>query len=195
MLTSGPRQPEQVWTQNYPPPVLKPHRCLWKWPHRKENRLIRRCHPYASKSASQAVLSKMQLTLHANRRTPPGASRLALAMSAWSVKTRRAPSRRCRDARVYGHTTTAMHDNEYSHPPSKPTRGSGGSSLPLAEHQPTTFEPACPRVPLRIHVHFLCACPCAGSFSSICFRPCFAKLNNFKPTPNTTPKPGIICIN
>ena len=35
-------------------------------------------------------------------------------MLAWSVKTRRAPSRHCRDARVYGHTTTAMHDNEYT---------------------------------------------------------------------------------
>ena len=35
-----------------------------------------------------------------------------LAMSAWSVKTQRAPSRHCRDARVYGDTTTAMHGNE-----------------------------------------------------------------------------------
>ena len=32
-------------------------------------------------------------------------------MPAWSVETRRAPpSRHCRGARVYGHTTTAMHD-------------------------------------------------------------------------------------
>ena len=31
------------------------------------------------------------------------------AVSLWSVKTRRAPSRRCRDAKVSGHTTTAMH--------------------------------------------------------------------------------------
>ena len=54
----------------------------------------------------------MQLTLHATRRTPHGASRLVLAMSAWSVKTRRAPSRNCRDASVYGRTTTAMHDND-----------------------------------------------------------------------------------
>ena len=45
------------------------------------------------------------------------ASHLVLAMSAWSVKTRRAPSRRYRDARVYGHTTKAMHDNEYTPPP------------------------------------------------------------------------------
>ena len=42
-----------------------------------------------------------------------GASCLVLAMSAWSVKTRRAPSRHCRDASVYGHTPTAMHDIEY----------------------------------------------------------------------------------
>ena len=30
-------------------------------------------------------------------------------MSSWSVKTRRAPSRHSKDARVYGHTTTVMH--------------------------------------------------------------------------------------
>ena len=59
----------------------------------------------------------MQLTLHATRRTPNGASRLMLAMSAWSVKTRRAPSRHCEYAKVYGHATTAMHDNEYLPPP------------------------------------------------------------------------------
>ena len=46
---------------------------------------------------------------------PHGASRLVLAVSAWSVKTRRAPSRHCRDARrVHGHTTTAMHDSEFT---------------------------------------------------------------------------------
>ena len=52
----------------------------------------------------------MQLTLQATRRTPHGASRFVLAMSAWWVKTRRAPSGHCRDARVYGYTTTAVHD-------------------------------------------------------------------------------------
>ena len=34
---------------------------------------------------------------------------LVQAMSAWLVKTRRALSRHGRDARVCGHTTTAMH--------------------------------------------------------------------------------------
>ena len=34
------------------------------------------------------------------------------AISAWTVKPRHAPSRHCRDARVYGHTTEAMHDIE-----------------------------------------------------------------------------------
>ena len=58
----------------------------------------------------------MQLTLHATRQTPHGASRFLLAMSACSVKTRCAPSRHYRDARVYGHTTTAMNDNEYTRP-------------------------------------------------------------------------------
>ena len=55
----------------------------------------------------------MQLTVDETRRTPHDASRLVQAMSAWSVKTRRAPSRHCRDARVYGHPTTAMRDIEY----------------------------------------------------------------------------------
>ena len=75
-----------------------------------QKQFIRCCHPYARKSASQAVFSRMQLTLHATRRTPHDASRLVLAMSAWSAKTRRAPSRHSRDARVYGHTTTVVHD-------------------------------------------------------------------------------------
>ena len=68
------------------------------------------------KTASQAVLSRMQLTFHATRPPPNGASRLVQAMSAWSVKTLHAPSRRCRDARVYGQTTTAMHEIEYISP-------------------------------------------------------------------------------
>ena len=38
-----------------------------------------------------------------------GASRSVQAMSALLVKTRRAPPRHSRDARIYGHTTTAMH--------------------------------------------------------------------------------------
>ena len=91
-------------------------------PHtpRKTNQLFRRCHPYARKSASQAVLRRTQLTLHATRRTPHGDSRLVLAVSAWSVKTRHTPSRHCRDARVYDHMTTAMHDVRTPPLPSPP---------------------------------------------------------------------------
>ena len=59
----------------------------------------------------------MQLTLHATHPTPHGASRLVQAMSIRSVKTRRAPSRHRTDARADGHTTTAVHDNEYTPPP------------------------------------------------------------------------------
>ena len=59
-----------------------------------------------------------QLTLDATWQTPRGFSLcLVLAMSGWSVKTRRAPSRHCRDARVYGHTTTAMHEMNNPPPP------------------------------------------------------------------------------
>ena len=67
------------------------------------------------KAVSRAVLGRMQFTLNATRRTPHGASRLVQERSAWLVKTRRAPSRHSRDARVYGHTTTAMH--QLSTPP------------------------------------------------------------------------------
>ena len=44
-----------------------------------------------TESASKEVRRRMQLTLHAIRRTPHGDSRLVLAMSSWSVKTRRVP--------------------------------------------------------------------------------------------------------
>ena len=60
------------------------------------------------KSVLRAVLGRMQFTLHAIRRAPHGASRLVQAMSAWLLQTRSAPSRHGRDARVYGHTNTAM---------------------------------------------------------------------------------------
>ena len=58
-------------------------------------------------------------------RTPHGASRLVQAMSAWLVKIRCAPSRHSRDARVYGHTTTAMH--KLSTPPPPPMKHRGNS--------------------------------------------------------------------
>ena len=51
----------------------------------------------------------------AQRLTAPRA--FCKTMSAWSVKTRRALSRHCKDVRVYGHTTTAIHDVSTSSPP------------------------------------------------------------------------------
>ena len=77
---------------------------------------MQECTHRVPKSASQAVLRKVLLTLHATRRTPHGASRLVDAMIAWSVKTRPAPSLIRTDAGVYGHMTTGMHDNEYAPP-------------------------------------------------------------------------------
>ena len=71
--------------------------------------------PSICKSALQAVRSRTQLTLHATRRTSHDASRLVYAMSAWTLKTRRAPSRRCMGARVctilskYSHAITAIY--------------------------------------------------------------------------------------
>ena len=65
--------------------------------HKQESR-----HNKVPGSILRAVLGRMQFTLHATRRTPHGASRLVQPMSAWLVKTCRAPSRHSIDARVYG---------------------------------------------------------------------------------------------
>ena len=65
-----------------------------------------------------SIQSPPQLTLHATPRTPRGIVRWVRAMSAWSVKIRRAPSGHCRGAMVYGHTTTAM--PKLSTPPPPP---------------------------------------------------------------------------
>ena len=62
-------------------------------------------------SASQAVLSRV--AAHPSRDSPITSRRFALGASnvCLVAKTFRAPSRYCRDTRVYGHTTTAaMHD-------------------------------------------------------------------------------------
>ena len=81
----------------YPPPPPPPSA------HKQESR------HKVPKSVVRAVLGRMQLTLHATRRTPHGASkRLVQAMFAWLVKSRRPPSRHCRNARVYGHTFTPI---------------------------------------------------------------------------------------
>ena len=75
------------------------------------------------KSASQAAMRRMQFALHATRQPPRGASRLVQAMSAWSVKIRHVPPWHCKDAKIYGHTTTAMHDIEYPPPQGEEKNG------------------------------------------------------------------------
>ena len=80
------------------------------------------------KPVSQVVLSRTQLISEATRPAPHGASRLVQPMSAWSVKTLRAPSWYCRGARVYGHTTTTMHDMS-TPPPSLPSSPSNLYSI------------------------------------------------------------------
>ena len=63
---------------------------------------------------AQVVVSRMQLNLHATRRTLDRASILVTATinksPFWLVKVGRAPPRHRRDARVCGHTTTAMYE-------------------------------------------------------------------------------------
>ena len=119
-----------------------------EWPHQKAKKIIgavilkqgsRRKVPT---SVLRSVLRNMPFNFHATRRTTNGASRLAKAMSAWLVKTRRAPSRHSRDARVYGHTTTGMH--ELSTPPinARLTPADGvGTPPPLNPVPPHPFLP------------------------------------------------------
>ena len=52
--------------------------------------------------------------------TAHGASRLVRAVSAWSVKTRRASSGACRDVRADGYASTAMHDVSIPAPAPQP---------------------------------------------------------------------------
>ena len=77
----------------------------------------RHCHPYARKSASQAVLS-IECRLPFMRL----AHQQLTALRVWYKRGLPGGCKHDvlhgRDARVYGHTTTAMHDNEYTPPPS-----------------------------------------------------------------------------
>ena len=76
----------------------------------------------------------------------PTASRLVQAMSAW-LKARRPSSRHSRDARVYGHATTAMHKLSTPHPtpslpsapPFPPCPPSPHLSTPRARFPPLRF--------------------------------------------------------
>ena len=89
---------------------------LWNCLHRKLNQLIKAVVHVQVRLTSGPYCSRMQLTLRATCQTPHGAPRLVQALSAWSMKTRHAPFRHCSDARVYGHTTTSMHEIGYIAP-------------------------------------------------------------------------------
>ena len=120
--------------------VMYPRGCCIKTPllslefatSEKKKKKVRRSHSYAGNSASQAVLSMMQLTLHApniSRRFELGASDVCLV-----GVTRRGPSRHFRDARAYGRTTTAMYDREHTTHPTptiNKTEAEGGGRIPF----------------------------------------------------------------
>ena len=80
-------------------------------------------------STSQAVLGSTQLTLRATHPTPGGASRLVQVCAC--LVGERPQYRHCRGARVYRHTTTAMHANEHTHTPLARSSRPRASSPPL----------------------------------------------------------------
>ena len=116
----------------YPPPptgsTMAPplQTSLWSGHTRKQgNPLVAVIHKQESrhmvpKSVLRAVLGRMD-AVHPTCNSPNTSRRFALgasSTSAWLVKTRRAPSRHSRHAKVYGHTTTGM--RKLSTPPPKP---------------------------------------------------------------------------
>ena len=69
------------------------------------------------KPASQVDLSRTQLTHNVTRLTLHGASQLMHAMSVWSAKARRAPSRHSRGVMVNDLKATTMHEMSTPPPP------------------------------------------------------------------------------
>ena len=100
-------------------------------------------HAAHSPPQKRFLQSWLQRNLHATRRTPHGASCLVQqAMPSWWVKTRRRLPRHCRAARVYGHMTTAMHDNEYPLPP-QPTNSEFQGELYIIGYQGNIYDLPC----------------------------------------------------
>ena len=116
------------------PVLYRPHRNLSIFGLSGSDHNRRQTNAYAKENPSRTrrfhSLSRLQLTLHATRRNT-SRRRVALevqAISAWSLKARRVsvPALQgcCRDARVYGRTTVAMH-NMRSPPPRLSKREDG----------------------------------------------------------------------
>ena len=120
---------------------------------RKTNRLVRCGHPYYR----QAFLSRIQLTLHATRRTPHhGASRLVPAMMClpgrWKPDVLRLGIH-CRDARVYllylwSYDYAAIHDMSLSAPPPP----SAFLYIAKTAHNVHTYNMSC--------IHIICTYAC-----------------------------------
>ena len=111
---------------------------------------------HARKSNSQAVLSRLQLILHATRPAPNGVSRLVQAMSGWSMKTWRAPSRLCRDARLYLSYDHGLAWIEYTPQPAPSRNGRAYLLLPFATRLATREKPAVCRACLEIFGRYAC---------------------------------------
>ena len=123
------------------------HCCLWSGHTRKQSNSLAlssinkkvgaRCRsPSYDRILEEYSSPFMRLAEHLT-----ALSHLVQVMSAWLVKTRRAPSRHSRDARVYGHSTTAMHKLS-TPPPVTPPH-------PTPPHPP--HHPSLPPLPYPSH--------------------------------------------
>ena len=141
------------------------------------------------KSVLRAVFERMQFTLHTTCRAPHGASRLVQAMPTWLVKTRRAPSRHSRDARIYGHRTMAMHKLSTPPSPSPPLTNSKPCVPPF---RPFQWECSCI---LRARSNISCCSSTCSSSSTVQSVQDPSALHNAceaaPATPTDAPLPGI----
>ena len=79
---------------------------------------------------------------HRRNESPRNTTKPALDSSkAWSVETRPAPSRHSRDGRVYGHTTTAMHETSTPPFPSRQKTSSAANLQAAAQQRLETLQP------------------------------------------------------
>ena len=131
-----------------PPPPM--YTCTKQVPKAKKKRASDN-KPYVNAIHVSKTRVLKAATATASLRTSCRKNRHSFPPPVWLVKTRRAPSRHSRDARVYGHTTTAMHKLS-THPVTTQKeffiRYSGGGKQQIQSNQRSSkaiLQPAYPR--------------------------------------------------
>ena len=96
----------------------------------QESAVRTRCGARVTSGSWEDTVHPSRYSPNTSRRFALGAINVCLSMSAWLVKTRRAPSPHSKDARVYGHPTRAMHKLSTPPPTPAPDLSSGTWTAP-----------------------------------------------------------------